>query len=529
MVLPPQSRAPYQRPSWVARRPLFATVGAGLVSLSGVLLAGSAGSEPAYPAPPPPPAANDHAPDIEAAVLAITRESLFKDAAIGIAVLDIDSGHYLAVSHEHEPLNPASNAKLYTAACALATLHGDHRYETTLSGRIKGSSVSGPLVLRGYGDPSLRSADLWELAQELKGRGIRKVEGDIVVDQRFFDDQTTPPAFEQQPHEWAAFRAPVSAVSINENTLTMTVRPTSAGSPAIVTFDPPGYVDADGTIQSVEGGGADTVGLALAGNDQRMTAHVSGAIALDSKVARFTRRVEDPTLLAGYALKEILDEMKIDVGGDVKTGGKDTRNLPVIALHKSAPLASLLYELGKMSDNFYAETVFKTIAGERRGRPAHAGDSAEVLTRWLGDVGAFEPGVVIKNGSGLFDANRVTAASTVQLLRAAWRDTAIREEYVAQLSIGGVDGTLRGRFKKETQRRAVRAKTGTLDDAIALSGYVLPPPGKGPLAFSVLFNKVEGKAYGARAAADKLVELLAERLWGEEKDGAARSGQGTRE
>jgi D-alanyl-D-alanine carboxypeptidase/D-alanyl-D-alanine-endopeptidase (penicillin-binding protein 4) len=153
------------------------------------------------------------------------------------------------------------------------------------------------------------------------------------------------------------------------------------------------------------------------------------------------------------------------------------------------------------------------------------------MTRWLGEIGAIEPGVVIKNGSGLFDANRVTAASTVQLLRAAWRDVAIREEYVAQLSIGGVDGTLRGRFKKETQRRAVRAKTGTLDDAIALGGYVLPPPGKGPLAFSVLFNKVEGKAYGARAAADRLVELLADRLWGDgerNERGGSRGGSGTR-
>jgi D-alanyl-D-alanine carboxypeptidase/D-alanyl-D-alanine-endopeptidase (penicillin-binding protein 4) len=101
-----------------------------------------------------------------------------------------------------------------------------------------------------------------------------------------------------------------------------------------------------------------------------------------------------------------------------------------------------------------------------------------------------------------------------------WRDPAIREEYVAQLSIGGVDGTLRGRLKKETQRRAIRAKTGTLDDAIALGGYVLAPPGKGTLAFSILFNKVPGKAYGARAAADRLAELLAERLWEGEKTAA---------
>jgi D-alanyl-D-alanine carboxypeptidase/D-alanyl-D-alanine-endopeptidase (penicillin-binding protein 4) len=494
-----------------------------------LLAARPAASEPttAYPAPPLPAVVNEHAPDIEAAVLALTRESLFKDASIGVAVMDVDTGHYLAAYHEHDPLNPASNAKLFTAACALALLHGDHRYETTLSGATSGGVVTGPLVLRGYGDPSLRTADLWEMAQELRSRGIRKVEGDVLVDQRFFDEETTPPAFEQEPHEWAAFRAPVSALSINENTLTLTVRPTSPGNPALITFDPPGYVDPDGSIKTADGVGADTVGLALAGNGQRMTAHVSGAIGIDSKIARFTRRVEDPTLLAGYALKGVLDEMKIEVTGDVKAGGAKN-DLPVLAEHKSAPLSSLLYELGKMSDNFYAETVFKTLAGEVHSRPAHAADAATVVTRYLTDIGAMDAGMVIKNGSGLFDANRVTAASTVQLLRAAWRDQAMRDEYAAQLSIGGVDGTLRGRFKSEVRRRAVRAKTGTLDDTIALSGYVLGPPGKGPLAFSVLFNKVEGKAFGARKGADKLVELLAERLWGDEGRVSARARIETR-
>jgi D-alanyl-D-alanine carboxypeptidase/D-alanyl-D-alanine-endopeptidase (penicillin-binding protein 4) len=497
------------------------------LAFAATLVSGGASSDPAsYPVAPPVAAPNDHAADVETAVNAITRETIFKDAAIGIAVMDVDTGHYLAAFHEHDPLNPASNAKLYTAAAALATLHGNHRYETTLSGRVKGTVVSGPLVVRGYGDPSLRSADLWELAQDLRTRGIRKVEGDVLVDQRFFDEQTTPPAFEQQPHEWASFRAPVSAVSVNENTITMTVRPTSAGNPAVVTFDPPGFVDVEGTIQSVDGGGADTVGLVLAGgDDQRMTAKVSGSIALDSKLARFTRRVENPTLLAGYAMKAILADMNIEVSGLVKSGA-GPHDAPVLATHKSVELSALLYELGKMSDNFYAETVFKTLAGEKKGRPAHSADSSDVVTKWLGDVGAFDPGMIIKNGSGLFDANRVTAGATVQLLRAAWQDPSMRDEYVAQLAIGGVDGTLRGRLKKEVRRRAVRAKTGTLDDAIALSGYVLGPPGKGPIAFSVLFNKVEGKAYGARAAADRLAEVIAERLWGDgEKVAQGRARQ----
>jgi D-alanyl-D-alanine carboxypeptidase/D-alanyl-D-alanine-endopeptidase (penicillin-binding protein 4) len=94
-------------------------------------------------------------------------------------------------------------------------------------------------------------------------------------------------------------------------------------------------------------------------------------------------------------------------------------------------------------------------------------------------------------------------------LRWAWRDPRIEPEYVAQLSIGGVDGTLHKRFRGELTRRRVRAKTGTLDDVITLSGYVLRDGGRAPIAFSILYNRVAGKQDGARHAADRLVELIA--------------------
>src|ERR1700722_3828823 len=243
---------------------------------------------PAVPGAPASPSAapntSDRVPELDAAVRAMASDRALDGAQVGIAVLDVDSGHLLAAVNEHLALNPASNAKLYTAAAALATLHGDHRYETTLTGRLDGDAVSGPLAIRGFGDPSLSTADLWDMVQELKSFGVKRVEGDVVVDQRFYDEQTTPPAFEQQPNEWAGFRAPVSAVALDENCITMTVRPGPAGGSARVEFAPPGFVDMEGTIRTAEGGGADTVDLALAGNGPRMTAKVSGAIAGDARV-----------------------------------------------------------------------------------------------------------------------------------------------------------------------------------------------------------------------------------------------------
>ena len=462
------------------------------------------------PAPSVAAGADARVPELEAAVRAITRDDTFKGAQIGVAIVDVDTGKYLAATNEHLALNPASNAKIYTAAAALAMVRGDHRYETTLSGTLKGSAVSGGLVLRGHGDPSLTTADLGAMVAELKTYGVHKVDGDVVVDQQFYDEQTTPPAFEQQPNEWSYFRAPVSAVALNENCIVLTVRPASgAGGTAQASFDPPGFVDVEGSIRTGDKG-ADNVTIALSGKGQRMQAKIGGAVGEGSRVVRYTKRVEDPTLLAGYALKALLEKAEIKVGGDVKPG-KDAGH--VIVRHQSAPLSALLYAVGKNSDNFYAEMIFKTIGGEAKARPAKSADAAQVVTEWLDKIGANDKGVVIKNGSGLFDANRVTAHSAAMLLRYAWRDAAIQPEFLAQLAVGGVDGTLHKRFRMDTTRRRVRAKTGTLDDVIALSGYVLGPPGKGPIAFSIFFNKVAGHQDGARHAADKLVELIARRQW----------------
>jgi D-alanyl-D-alanine carboxypeptidase/D-alanyl-D-alanine-endopeptidase (penicillin-binding protein 4) len=459
-------------------------------------------------------ASEGRVPELQAAVRAVATRESFKDASISIAVLDVDSGRFLATYDEHTALNPASNAKLYTAAAALAMLHGDHRFETTLSGATKSAAVTGSLVLRGHGDPSLTTSDLWSMVEELKAEGITKVTGDLLVDQRFFDEQTTPPAFEQQPNEWAAFRAPVAAVSLSENTVTLSVRPTRVGAAALAAFDPPGFVDVEGEVKTAESG-ADTVGLELTPNGRRLSAKLSGAVAEDSRLVRYARRVEDPTLLAGYALRALLEQADISVGGEVKPGS--LKKATVLARHQSAPLAELLFSLGKQSDNFYAEMVFKTLGGESKARPAKSADAATLVTQWLDKVGANDAGVVIKNGSGLFDSNRTTAASVVNRLRVAYRDPAIAPEFVSQLAIGGVDGTLRNRFHAERARRAVRAKTGTLEDAIALSGYVLVPSGKGPIAFSVIMNHIVGKVAAGRAAADGLVEMIAKRAWGEGK------------
>jgi D-alanyl-D-alanine carboxypeptidase/D-alanyl-D-alanine-endopeptidase (penicillin-binding protein 4) len=253
------------------------------------------------------------------------------------------------------------------------------------------------------------------------------------------------------------------------------------------------------------------VRLELSPNGFRLNAKIGGAVAEKDRPMSFTRRVDNPTLLAGYALRALLTASGIVVAGDVKPGGDQVKTL--LAMHRSRPLSSLLYELGKSSDNFYAEMVLKTLGAEKQARPGKSADGAELVARFLRDIGALEDGTVIKNGSGLYDANRVSALGTVKLLRAAYRDPAIGTEYIAQLAVGGVDGTLHKRFRELRDHRVIRAKTGTLEATVALSGYVLAPPGKSPITFAILVNDVAGKVSGARAAVDGCVDAIARYVW----------------
>ena len=488
----------------VSSRPLRRVVAAAAL-LSVTAIAPPGGTQPSAPAAA---ACVDAAP-LKDAVARLTADVTRWGGTVGVHVIDVQSGKTIAAVGEHRAFNPASNAKLATAAAALRVLGGQHRFLTGLYGRIQGDSVH-ELVLRGDGDPSLRTADLWAIAAELRAAGVRHVRA-LEVDQSFFDEQYVPPAFEQQPNEWAAFRAPVAAVSLNENTVLFSVRATNEGTGALVDVDPPGFVDLTGTITTMRKGDPEKVLVGLEARGAKLAARLGGSMPEGARLLRVAKRVDDPRLLAGYALRAVLKQVGVQVNSEPKLGGAKVKGL--LFAHRSATVGELIGALGKDSDNFYAEMLFKAIGAKKKGRPASADAAAEAVRRALEGLGAFEPGVVVKNGSGLFDAARTTPAATTALLRAMSRDTIAGPEYVAQLSVGGVDGTLRHRFRSFADVHAVRAKTGTLDAVAALSGYVLGPPGRGSVAFAILVNGIPGKVGVARRSMDKVVEAVANELW----------------
>lgn len=430
---------------------------------------------------------------------------------LGVSVVDVRSGRSIAAHNPTLPLDPASNQKLITAAVVLGELGGGFRMLTGAYGQLENGAVTSGLYLKGYGDPTLTSADLIEIAEQLAARGVRQVD-EVIVDGSYFDEQQLPPGFDQQPAEISPFRAAVAAVSVNANAFALRVGPgSSAGAPAQVWVDAEGHFDVTNALSTTEGGAPQVI----ADQNQRgdkLVLRLSGSVPLGSPTVVFRRRVESPLYYAGYTLVEALRALRIQVPRRVRIAPLPS-GLPLLASHRSRPLAEQLSALGKNSDNFTAEMLLKVLAAERVGVPGRTENGARIAQQTLRRMGLPMGGLAIVNGSGLFAPNRVTAAQLTKLLATVYNDPGLRPEFTAHLAVAGVDGTLSKRMSALPAPRIVRAKTGTLDNVIALSGYVLGRTPERVFAFSVIANGVRGKHRAARDLADTVAAEVAMHLW----------------
>jgi serine-type D-Ala-D-Ala carboxypeptidase/endopeptidase (penicillin-binding protein 4) len=497
-----------------------------LRTTAALLLAGCAGAHttpPAPAAPTPAPAAAPAAPRDERAELRAFVDSMagapeFRSAQWGILVVDPVRGDTLVSRNADKLFVPASNMKLVTSAVGLAQLGPEFRWSTTLLARgpVRGGVLDGDLVVRGEGDPSISThlrgdalAPLRDLADSLRAHGITRVRGRVVAAPSPFPDAPLGYGWEWEDLD-EPYGAGVDALYFNEGFTEIVVRAGArAGDPPRAATRPasryPG-LDVRATTVPRMANPADSLAgrtrLALAWDSTRSRVLVGGTIALgDSVVLQLAFRDQTAAFLAAFG--EALAARGIRVDGARRDSS--TRVDSIVAL-ASPTLAEVLPYLAKPSQNQIAELVFKTVGRHATGIGS-ADSAAAAVSRQLLAWGAQADGFAVRDGSGLSRHDFVSPRTLVLVLDAMRRHPAFRAFYDA-LPVAGVDGTLEKRMRGTPAEGNVHAKTGYVDKARSLSGYVTTADGR-VLLFSALCNNYVVPTRAAERVQDALAARLA--------------------
>ena len=421
-------------------------------------------------------------------------------------------------------LMPASNEKLLTSSAVLFELGPNFRYTTTLfrTGVVdKNGVLRGDLYLKGTGDPSFNSARLKTLADALAKSGIKRVEGRIIADASRFDDDLLGNGW-QWDDEPFYYSAQISALSCDENIVPLQAAPASVvGSLAFVTiggknaatlgFGPQSsdYLQVQNTLLTTAAAPKPEPSVSWSRERGRSTFTVSGTLPQNAPPAGVALTIEDPALFTAYRLADLLPLARVAYPTRRIGRGTVPANAVRVAADTSEPLSTLLVQFLKASDNLYGELFLRTLGAEK-GAKGNAAEGAKRVTAFLQAANVDTSGLAIVDGSGLSRLNHVTPRTLVGLLTFVDTQAApdIKAAWQAALPIGGVDGTLRNRFKNTPAQNNVRGKTGTLSGASALSGYVTSKNGQ-RYVFSVVMNHF-ASASEARQVQDAIVLALAE-------------------
>ena len=465
-------------------------------------------------------------------------------------IVSLDTGRVVYEENAGKLLMPASNMKIYTVAAALDRLGPDFRFSTSVYAQEKpdhSGKLKGDLVIYGRGDPTFAASfynkDYYKAVDELAARvaaaGVKRVEGDLVGDESYFTGAPLGAGWEWDDLQWY-YGAEVSALTVNDNALDLFVKPgVRAGDAALVTTGP-----ATPTVRVVapkpNEEAADSpnfitfvnrVVTAPRGAKRELTVYrplgqglieVSGMIAEGDPGYTGAVAVPRPALLFASMLRAALERQGVTFKGrtravDARTRERlgqpfDASRLVEIARRESAPFSEIAARTMKPSQNLYTELILRTLG--RQFPPADpnlkltsAAAGHAVVRAFLREAGVEADRLTFFDGSGLARSNLISADATVRLLTHMSRHRHAQAWLSAQ-PVAGVDGTLRNRMRDSPAAGNVRAKTGTLNNVSALSGYVTSAAGE-RFVFSLIVNHYNDDTTPRTNFLDAVAVLLA--------------------
>lgn len=372
----------------------------------------------------------------------------------GILIINPMKEDTIYAHNVNTPLIPASNTKLFTTAVAIYYLGPEYQIATkffTDSKHQNSNRLDGNLYLKGYGNGLFTDDDLDKMIYELKSKGIKEINGDIIGDDTFFDDVYSR-------SDW-----------IEDETKTLSLPPVSA--------------------------------LILNKNKYVVKKKVRR-----KRFKYVTEFFSDPPLMIAEILYNKLKAASITVNGSYRKGATPQAAIE-LGVH-STKLKEYLRIVNKRSDNFLAECLFKIVGAIASGKEGSAFYAAQTINKFLYDNDVPSEGTKIVDGSGLSRNNQVSVGSITGLLEKIYFDIRYYDTFYNSLSTAGTDGTLRNRMKDPMLDVNFRGKTGTLNGASSVSGYLKLKNGD-DIIISMIFEFSKNSNNYYRNVEDKIIEKLA--------------------
>jgi D-alanyl-D-alanine carboxypeptidase/D-alanyl-D-alanine-endopeptidase (penicillin-binding protein 4) len=378
------------------------------------------------------------------------------------------------------PRNPASVIKLLTTWAALQSLGPTYRWRTEayFDGRLSDGRLAGDLILKGYGDPYLTTERLWLLVRDLRRAGLRDIEGDLVIDNSWFArEETDPGAFDGQPYR--PYNTLPDALLVNFQAVNFTFQPDPVTGRVTILSDPElANLEIGNSMRLFRGNCSDRRGginMSVAPGPAPKV-NFSGQLANNCSEYQLTRALPDGPSYVYGAFRTLWEEQGGTIAGKLRVGEVPAGKKPAVKF-ESPPLAEIIRPVNKFSNNVMTRQIYLTMGAEQSGAPATMASSRQALDAALRSAGLNFPELVIDNGAGLSRTTRISVRSLGKVLLHA-ANSPYRSEFEASLSIAGLDGTTRRRYRRDPMAGRMHLKTGSLNGVTSIAGYVRSESGK---------------------------------------------------
>jgi D-alanyl-D-alanine carboxypeptidase/D-alanyl-D-alanine-endopeptidase (penicillin-binding protein 4) len=461
--------------------------------------------------------------ELPVSIVSALKSANIPQQSVAIYVQAVDENSPTLSHNANASMNPASVMKLVTSNAALDLLTPAYRWKTEVfqEGIVSDGILNGNLIIKGYGDPSFNAQEFWRLLMSLQQAGIKEIKGDLIIDKSYFAKNLGGRnAFDNET--WRAYNAMPSAFLVNGRNTSFKFSATEGELKRRVNifqeFELPELeiVNNMRLMQGPCGEWRNHMKYVVETDETLEVSKIvtfSGIFSPECGDKFLELSVFNDDEYAFYTFKKLWLELGGKFNGQLKIQESPIGAVKVLE-QLSAPLANVMRDVNKWSNNLMARQLLLTIAAEKSAPPATEAEGARVIKEWfaskvIGNNALSDPALnsaelVMENGSGLSRIERINAAYLSQMLVSAYHSP-VMPELISSMPVLALDGTVAKRLNNSPTAQRAHLKTGSLDGVSAIAGYLLDKQNK-RYVLVMLVN--HAKAGASRAAQDALIEWV---------------------